>query len=137
MENVTTSRVARFIDRRIEETGQLQKDIAAKVGFEQPNIITMIKQGKTKLPLDKIGPMARVLETDPVQLLQMCMEEYHPATWRAIAPYMETAMTEDERRLLNALRNWVGGPFLAAMSDESRGHFDRFMQSLRAPGTIQ
>lgn len=133
----TASHVARFIASRIEATGQLQKDIAAKVGFDQPNVITMIKQGKTKLPLDKVGPMARALETDPVQLLQMCMEEYHPATWKAIAPFMETAMTEDERRLLNALRAWVGGPFLSAMSEESKTHFNKFMASLRTPATIQ
>ena len=133
----TTSNVARFIANRIEETGQLQKDIAAKVGFESPNIITMIKQGKTNLPIDKIGLMAAALETDPIQLFKMCFEEYQPATWKAIAPFMETAMTKDELRLLTALRTWIGGPFLSALSDESKSHFDKFMLSLRAPATIQ
>lgn len=133
----TTSNVARFIARRIEETGQLQKDIAMKCGFERPNIITMFKQGLTRLPLDKVGPMAKALETDPVQLLKMCLEEYQPATWKAIAPYMETALTKDELRLLTALRIWVGSPFLSALSDDSRSHFDKFMASLRTPATIQ
>ena len=135
MENKST--VARFIATRIEETGQMQKDIAAKVGFEHPNIITMIKQGKTKLPLDKVGTMARALETDPVELLRMCMEEYHPATWKAIEPYMETGITAEEGRLLASLRSWAGGPYLAALSDESRGHFEQFMLSLRTPSTVQ
>ena len=84
----TTSKVARLITSRIEVTGKLQKDIAAKVGFEKPNMITMIKQGRTHLPLDKIGPMALALEIDPLYLLQLCMEEYHPATWKAIAPLL-------------------------------------------------
>lgn len=137
MEKGMHSQVARFITSRIEATGQLQKDIAAKAGFEQPNVITMIKQGKTKLPLAKVGPMARALETDPVGLLWMCLEEYQPATWKAIEPYMESAMTEDERRLLISLRTWAGGPFLAALSEESRSHFERFMQSLRSPKTVQ
>jgi hypothetical protein len=133
----TTSQVARFIENRIEETGQKQKDVAFKAGFENPNIITMIKQGKTHLPLDKVGLMANALETDPVQLLQMCMEEYHPATWKVIAPFMETALTKDELRLLNALRAWVGGPYLSALTSESRTRFDSFMASLRTPSTVQ
>lgn len=131
------SKVANYIARRIEISGQFQKDIAEKVGFDKPNMITMIKQGKTRLPLDKIGPMAKALEVDPVQLLKLCMEEYHPNTWKAIAPFLESAMTSDERRLLNALRAWVGGPFLSAMSDESKQHFEGFMASLRTPSTIQ
>ena len=133
----TTSQVARFVNSRIEATGQLQKDIAMQVGFDKPNMITMIKQGKTRLPLDKVGPMAKALETDPVRLLSMCMEEYHPATWKAIAPYMESAMTADERKLLSALRAWVGGPFLSALNEESRNCFENFLQSLRVPATIQ
>lgn len=78
----TSSEVARFITSRIVATGQKQKDIARKAGFDKPNIITMIKQGSTKLPLAKLGAMAKALETDPVQLLQMCMEEYTPRSGR-------------------------------------------------------
>ena len=132
----TSSHVARFIARRIEETGRLQKDIATKCGFDKPNMITMIKQGLTRLPLDKIGPMAMALETDPVQLLKMCMEEYQPATWKAIEPFMETAMTKDELRLLTALRAGIGGPFLSALSDDSKALFDKLIVSLRTPATV-
>ena len=132
----TESQVARFITERIEATGQLQKDIAYKAGFEQPNIITMIKQGKTRLPLDKVGSIAKALEIDPLILLQMCFEEYYPKTCNAIAPYMVTAITEDERKLLAALRKWSGGPFLSALTDESRRYFEKFMNSLHMPSLI-
>lgn len=135
MEN--RSAVALFVTSRIYKTGKPQKDIAHEAGFDKPNMITMIKQGKTRLPIDKIGPMAKALETDPVQLLKMCMEEYHPATWKAIAPFMESAMTEDERQLVTSLRASVGGPFLAALNDESRTHFQNFIRSLHGPATIQ
>lgn len=133
----TTSQVARFIASRIEVTGQLQKDIAERAGFEQPNIITMIKQGKTRLPLDKVGPMAKALETDPVKLFAMCMEEYQPATWKAIAPFMETAFTQEERRLIASLRAFAGGPFISVLSDESRQCFEEFMRSLRTHPRVQ
>lgn len=137
METKTSSQVARFIEKRIEETGQLQKDIAKKVGFEKPNIITMIKQGKTRLPIDKICLMAKALETDPILLFQMCIQEYQPDNWKVIAPFMEAAMTKDELRLLKSLRASVGGPFLSALSEDSKLHFEKFMNSLRAPATIQ
>lgn len=131
------SNVATFIAGRIETSGQLQKDIAEKVGFEKPNMITMVKQGKTRLPIDKIGPMAQALEIDPVALFAMCMEEYHPSTWKAIAPFLESAMTADERRMLGAIRSAVGGPIVTAMSDDAKEHFDRFLLSLRTPKTIK
>lgn len=133
----TTSSVAHFIASRIEASGQLQKDIAEKVGFEKPNMITMVKQGKTRLPIDKIGPMAQALEIDPVALFAMCMAEYHPNTWKAIAPFLESAMTADELRMLGAIRTAVGGPIVAAMSDDAKEHFDRFLLALRTPKTIK
>ncbi len=131
------SQVARFIAARIGASGKLQKDIAEKAGFEKPNMITMVKQGRTRLPIDKIGPMAQALEIDPVALFSMFMEEYHPNTWKAIAPFLESAMTADERRMLGSIRAFIGGPFLAAMSDDAKEHFDRFLLSLRIPKTIQ
>ena len=128
----TTSNVARFIAARIEATGQLQKDIAAKVGFEKPNIITMLKQGKTRLPLNKAGPMALALETDPVQLFSMCLEEYYPETWKTMALCMETALTRDELRLIMSLRAAGGAPFLSALSEESQTHLSNYLESLRS-----
>jgi hypothetical protein len=133
----TESQVARFIAQRIVITGKQQNIIAKEAGFEKPNIITMLKQGKTRLPLERVGPMAKALETDPVYLLQLCMKEYTPETWNAIEPYLDSAMTEDERKLLCALRAWVGGPFLAALNSESRIHFDNFIRSLRTSTTVQ
>lgn len=136
MGNKTTSQVAQFISARLDETGQLQKDVAHKAGFGQPNIITMIKQGQTRLPLDKVGPMALALEVDPVSLMHMCLEEYYPTTWEAIVPFMERSITEDERALLVALRASIGGPFLAAISDDSRSYLNRFIHSLRVQSSV-
>lgn len=132
-----TSQVARFVTSRIETTDKLQKDIALQCGFEKPNMITMIKQGRTRLPLGKVGQMAMALETDPVQLLKMCLEEYHPETWEEIAPLMESALTREELRLLTVLRTSTGSPFLPVLSDESKLHFENFIASLRAAVTNQ
>ncbi len=84
------SAVAHFITTRINELDLKLVDIAEVCGFPRPNVITMIKQGKTKLPLDKIGLMARALQVDPFDLFRMCMQEYLPSTWAAIAPILES-----------------------------------------------
>ena len=81
-----TCPVATFVRHQIQVLGKPQREIAEEVGFEKPNIITMIKQGKTKLPLAKVGAMARALETDPVYLLKLCLSTYHAETWAVIEP---------------------------------------------------
>jgi hypothetical protein len=133
----TTSQVARFISNRIDEIGLLQKDIATKVGFDQPNMITMIKQGRTRLPIDKIGLMANALEVDLIQFSKMCMEEYQPENWKVWAPLVTPSISQDEKTLIQTLRVHVGGPYLAAISDESKSLFNRFIASLRTPAPIQ
>ena len=93
----------------------------------------MIKQGRTKLPLAKIGAMAEALETDPVQLLKLTLREYMPETWAVVERHFEEALTSDELNLIRAMRNSIGGTYVAALTDESRKLLDQFMLSLRTP----
>lgn len=130
------TQVAKFIAQRIQATGKSQREIAIEAGFDSPNMVTMLKQGKTKLPIAKVGTMAKALETDPVHLLKLSLSTYCPETWEAIEPFLESALTEDELRLIQALRASVGAPFLTAVSEESKRHFTDFMNSLRAPAHI-
>jgi len=124
--------VATFVRNRIEFLGKPQTEIAAECGFEKPNIITMIKQGKTKLPLNKVCLMAKALEADPVHLLKLCLSEYQPENWAAIEPLLDLALTEDERELLKHLRTYAGGPYLVALTVDSQKLLAQFLHSLRS-----
>ena len=128
----TASNVAAFVARRIQELGCLQREVAEAVGYDNPNIITMIKQGKTKLPLSKVSLMAHALETDPLHLLHLCMSEYFPETWEVIAPMMSGAITLDEHKLLRSLRSIAGGPYIAGIDEESKARLQAFLDHLRA-----
>lgn len=128
--------VAKFVSEKIQMSGKSQKDVAEQAGFDKPNMITMIKQGRTKLPIAKIGPLAIALETDPVHLLKLCFSTYYPETWKAVAPFLVSALKCNDLRLLNALRAETGDPFLYALSEESKGHLDKLMRSLREPARI-
>ena len=81
---VNGSPVAAFLTAAINSCSKSQLQIAAEVGFPTPNIITMLKQGRTKLPLTKVKALADSLDTDPKVLLKMCFEEYQPENWAAI-----------------------------------------------------
>lgn len=102
---ITPANVAELLSFQIEAINKTQAEIATEVGFERPNVITMIKQGKTKLPIAKIGPMARALGLDPVFLFGFVMREYHPETWDAIeSMYSQPVMTANEMAIIRALR---------------------------------
>lgn len=97
--------VAAFIRLQIEASGVPQKDIAAALGYDKPNVITMIKQGRTKLPINKVGPMATALGVDPVHLLRLVMAEYWPGTWKDIQDLVgKSLVTENELAIIEIIR---------------------------------
>ena len=128
MEN--TSQVALLVTEQIRIVGKKQLEIAEEAGFENPNVITMIKQGRTKLPIGKVGLVAKALEIDPMYLLKLCIEEYQPETWEAIRPFMDEVVTKDEMHVVKVIRNAIGAPYLSALNMEQRSRLDEFILSM-------
>lgn len=101
--------VADFIADRLAESDKTQREIAQECGFEKPNIITMFKNGATKLPMNRIGPLAKALNADPAHLLRLVMTEYFPDTWIDIENIMQsTVLTANELELVRAYRQVTG-----------------------------
>ena len=101
--------VADFLADRLAESDKTQRQIAEECGFETSNIITMFKTGATKLPLNRIGPLAKSLEVDAAHLLRLVMLEYFPDTWEAIENIMQsTVLTANELLLIRAYRLATG-----------------------------
>lgn len=123
--------VAQFIASRIVETGKAQNLIAEEAGFAKPNMISMIKQGHTKVPLEKVGKLALALETDPSHLLKMCFADYMPDTWKIIQPYMNDLMTQDELALLRALRRETGTASINALTENQKLKLKEFLDSIK------
>lgn len=98
--------VANYISAMIDLSQKSQKQIAEEVGFAKPNMITMIKQGKTKLPMGKVGALARSLGLDPQHLFKMVMEEYEPATWEGIESiFSQPFVSENEMEIILTIRD--------------------------------
>lgn len=109
--NSTTIRttVAEFIADKLAECDKTQREIAAECGFEKPNIITMFKTGATKVPLNRIGPLAKAIGVDPAHLLRLVMNEYMPETWEAVENvFQSTVLTANELELLREYRRVTG-----------------------------
>jgi hypothetical protein len=131
--NITkkTRSVAEYISWQIALCGKPQLDIAVEAGFEKPNIVTMIKQGKTKLPLGKIGKFAKAIEVDPMHLLKLCMSEYWPDTWNEIESISkQPVLTNNEISIIMEIRECgAGNPKIS--TDEDRERLAVFVSTLK------
>jgi transcriptional regulator with XRE-family HTH domain len=98
--------VANFVAQHVASSGKLQKDIAKEVGFASANMITLIKQGKSQVPKDKIALLARALGVDAKEFLRMVMKEYYPENAMIIDSIVDQpALTEFEKDLVYAMRD--------------------------------
>lgn len=113
--------VADYIDRQLALSGKTQTDVCFEIGYKNPNLLTMLKKGKTKLPIIKVKLLAKSLGVDPVYLLKLTMLEYTPDTWDVIQDIMGAqAVTDDEYAILREIREVSGGMSLAPSNDEER-----------------
>jgi hypothetical protein len=57
------SAVAKYIDKKIDELKgvKTQREIAAEIDYDKPNMISMFKRGEARVPLDKIPLLAKAL----------------------------------------------------------------------------
>ncbi len=101
--------VSALINSRINEIEKSQWEIAQECGW-LPNVVTMVKLGQMKLPLDKVGVLAKAIGINPGILFWMVLREYAPDTLEAI----ETEVTglvvhPHELAVLAAYRKLAGG----------------------------
>ena len=113
--------VAQFLTTTLATCGKAQKDVAQEMGYENPNIITMFKQGLTKVPLGKVGNLAKALDVDPVFLFRLVMQEYSPETLIAIEEIFESSiLTGNERELIAAYRKATHGTDASAVIADAK-----------------
>lgn len=107
--------LAAYLSQLIDSSTKKQYEIARECGFDQPNIITMIKQGKTRLPRDKVFNMARALEIDGMDLLKRMYLEYYPDEWVMIERLInQPVLTDAEIKAIGVLREGSSGMTLTA-----------------------
>ena len=97
--------VAEYLAWQMNACGKSQVEIAKEAGFPKPNVLSMMKKGDTKVPLEKIGKLAKAIEIDPVFLFRMVMSEYYPSTWEEIQKMIgQPVLTDNEVELIETIR---------------------------------
>lgn len=76
--------VAQVFSLLVDRSPYQQNELADRIGFKSVNMMSMIKSGKTKIPISKISVVAKVLDCNAMELLDLCMSEYQPDNWNVI-----------------------------------------------------
>lgn len=126
----SNSALAQFITRRVLELRpRTQIEIATAAGFENPNMISMLKSGATKLPLDRVLAMAAALETDPRRLFILALgQEGYETQMSVVEEIFRAVVTSNETKWLLEIRNASDNtdPVLTARSRVAlRGIFNK------------
>ena len=96
--------VAQYLDLAIERTGKTQRELAAEIGYPRPNVISMMKNGDTKIPIDKVPAFARALRIDAGYFLRLALAEYHPEIHRVIVETVGGPLSANERAIVDTYR---------------------------------
>lgn len=95
-----------YMSAKIERCGFSQREIAERMGYKNPNIITMFKQGRTRFPREIIPKLANIIGIDPIRTLRMCLEEYDPKLLEGIDEYIGPMISKNERQIILKLREY-------------------------------
>jgi transcriptional regulator with XRE-family HTH domain len=105
------TRLAKFLENRLLELKhkKTQAEIAAEAGFVSPNMVTMIKQGANKLPIDRVPALAKALDVDPALLLRLALEQSEGSTAAAaIFEIIGQPITKNEMAWIIEIRDASG-----------------------------
>ena len=113
--------IANYISEGIDDLAgrKSQKDIAKEAGYPAPNILSMLKQGQSKLALDRVLSLARALEKPPEELFRLVMNRIYPdpvdnplmTIFRGVIP------SQTEVEILDRVRKEIKGPINLAAND--------------------
>ncbi|MBK5927985.1 helix-turn-helix domain-containing protein [Rhodobaculum claviforme] len=101
------TRLAQFLELRILQLKpkKTQAEIAAEAGLRSINFLTMLKQGSSKVPLDRVPALAKALEVDPKHMFKLALEqELGGTSAQTVEDIFGTIVTRNEVAWLEAIR---------------------------------
>lgn len=118
-----------FLTHHIEACGRSNLEIAEQVGFPRSNVISMLKSGATRLPVNRIVAMANAIDVDPAVLFRLTMEEYMPGFLAVIDQvYAAEALSPEEREMVQRARTVARGRKVLLTTSNS-SDFDAWVES--------
>lgn len=106
------SELSKLVDDRINQLKEEKslEDIAEESGFASVSLLSKIREGGIKVPLDRVPGLARALECDPRTLFLLALGQYLDGeTLVAIRQIIGPSMTQNEVAWVEALRSASDG----------------------------
>lgn len=100
------SAIAKYLTKQIDAISHVksQREIAAEIGYDKANIISMFKRGETKVPLDRVPALAKALFVDPAHLFRLALEQQYPEVHKSVKDIFGHVVTANEFALIQKLR---------------------------------
>lgn len=105
-------RMANWLNDNIDTLsgGKTNEELAEELGYERPNIISMWRTGRTRVPLDRVPKLADVLGVSLPLLLTLWMDQYvSDKDYAKLTKLLARTVTDDEAALLEILRDQTKG----------------------------
>ncbi len=104
--------VHEYIEKQLYLSGKSQREVADALGYKNQNIISVFKNGKSKVPVNKVGALATVLGIDKKFFLHMVMNEYMPDVWKSMMEILSDEIPQhsaNDVQTLNVIREATKG----------------------------
>ncbi|ART59530.1 hypothetical protein CBP36_12410 [Acidovorax carolinensis] len=91
--------------------GLSDSTIATALGYGNPKVVQLIKDGAMRLPLNRAQQFADVLQLPPGDVMRQMLREIDPSVLEAVEICMAPSMvlTEPEQQLIHAMRKAAPG----------------------------
>ena len=114
------TKVTQLISRQIDKLAsrKSQREIASEVGYDKPNMLSMIKYGDSRLPLDKVPIFAKALELDVGFLFRNALEQYWPDLNKVLQDAGVEVLSKSEKQLFKRLHDEFVEEPMPALSEK-------------------
>jgi len=124
--------VKQLLAVKFAETGLSNAELANKLGYESQNIISMLKAGSMRVPINKVAVLAEVTDIDPVFLLEKVMNETQPEVWDALKTIIgNQLLTTKEMALIDHIRASLNGVEVDLTDDSVTRALDPVLSTLK------
>lgn len=98
--------LADWLNRNLDRlTDKTNEEIATELGYTRPNIISMWRTGRTRIALERLRPLSKILGVDMVTLLPMWLEQYIDREgYEEIKKAGKRIVSEDEAEIIDIVR---------------------------------
>ncbi|MEO9497653.1 MAG: hypothetical protein ABJG42_24480 [Vibrio splendidus] len=100
------SDVPRIITSAVRNSSKSQADLARELNLNS-NLITMFKQGRTKIPIARAREVAIALDLDTYAFVRMILEEYYSDILFSIESTFAFSSDESETKAFKSLREFM------------------------------